>query len=176
MKDRALADFSRNYSAEGNGRMHKSQMGHSCWHLCILHKLHIRVLRKMTLIFLLALTWYDHSRLWWLHAYTSQHTGPPEGWLWASGLHEDRRDCGHRWSLAWLLTSPQTLNTLSIRHISIQYHSYTSVFIQYHYQPWYFQINLCKSVYILRSCQFDCLQHFWQKRHFIYCGIWSHTS
>ena len=76
MKDRALADFSRNYSAEGNGRMHKSQMGHSCWHLCILHKLHIRVPRKMTLIFLLALTWYDHSRLWWLYAYLSTHRAP----------------------------------------------------------------------------------------------------
>lgn len=76
MKDRALADFSRNYSAEGNGRMHKSQMGRSCWHLCILHKLHIRVPRKMTLIFLLALTWYDHSRLWWLHAYLSTHRAP----------------------------------------------------------------------------------------------------
>ena len=56
------------------------------------------------------------------------------------------------------------------------HHVYSSPCVHIHHVYSSTSINLCKSVYILRSCQFDCLQHFWQKRHFIYCGIWSHTS
>ena len=81
-------------------------------------------------------------------------SGPPERWLWASCLYEDRWDCCHRRALrsrrtCWgcELDFPGYMCSSSSYALSLDFEKphcyatwYTWVFIQYH-QPWYFHIN-----------------------------------
>ena len=53
-----------------------------------------------------------------LHILHLHFSGPPERWLWASCLHEDCRDCCHRWSLAWRLLFAKWNQTEGVNMIS----------------------------------------------------------